>query len=445
MKGSKEGFFKTSGKIVLVSLFTINITSCGFFQTENNLQTDKAERFDVTNGLLATYWRGAKISLRSLPTHNFSKDTDFDKLRDQQAGSLKLGSHLSAIYDWEDFLKGNKSQNKSLSASELLELAQEVYQMSEKIKDVDEDSYPTIMEVVSNSREALNNEPLVLPESWNKSMEHWVFAVLMEAKVGIGSWKTYELDRIKSSDFNTTDLQVFSALHKGVAQLRNEWFYLAEESFTYVLLTLDNNNISLLPETRSVLASEDDPLSAEDSFRHQMQAVSYLLRGFSRHQTEKPELEQKALEDINQSVKSFSKAGVDNELVWLAESYIYIKGEKVDEAIISLTKLESSSYLSSKEKQLVSQAKKEIKNRNTGAALNFVTDKIVMYKLGLNYTMSYIDEIQWLKLLEKTPEGRKLLLRFKELEKGFIKAKKYISIDEISRNGKNLLNDYTGG
>jgi len=143
-------------------------------------------------------------------------------------------------------------------------------------------------------------------------------------------------------------------------------------------------------------------------------------------------------------LKNFFKAGIDNELVWLAESYIYIKGKEVDKAVLSLSKLEHSRYLSSKEKQLVAEAKKEIENRNSDAALNFVTDKIVMYKLGMNYTMSYVDEIQWLKLLEKTQVGRELLDRFKEIEAGFIKAKKYISIDELSRNSKALIKDYTG-
>lgn len=109
-----------------------------------------------------------------------------------------------------------------------------------------------------------------------------------------------------------------------------------------------------------------------------------------------------------------------------------------------MSKLESRPYLSSKEKQLVNEAKNEIENRNTEYALNFITDKIVMYELSLNYAMSYIDEIQWLKLLENTQEGRELLLHFKTLENGFIKAKKYISIDELSRTGKNLIKDYTG-
>jgi len=131
----------------------------------------------------------------------------------------------------------------------------------------------------------------------------------MEARVGIGSWKTYELSKIQVSDFNTTDLQVFSALHKGVGQLRNEWFYLADDTFTVVLLNLEENTITLLPETRNLPTLKDSELSAEEGFRYQMKAATYLLRGFSRHQTGKPELEERVLDDVNQSVKKFFQSG----------------------------------------------------------------------------------------------------------------------------------------
>ncbi|VAW71214.1 hypothetical protein MNBD_GAMMA10-3194 [hydrothermal vent metagenome] len=419
----------------------LGLGSCGFFETEQSIATDKAQRREVLQGLASTYWQGAKISVRSLKIGEAVESIDFAAIKKQQQSELQLGKHLSRIYDWEFLLREEEPDVKALSVSELVELAQEIYQMSDTIKSMDEDDYPTMMQVISNSRIALKKEPIELPEHWNNSMEHWAFAVVMESRFGFGSWKSYELSKMKIDDFKTTDLKVFSSVHKAIDELRSEWFYLAEQTLTQALDALEREKITLMPGSQGLFSKANtSENTVEQQFKFQMKALIHLLRGFARKQTKRVELEALALEDVQAAVNNFSLAGVDNELVWLAESYLYIKNEEPEKAIQALTKLEGSRYIGKKEKKIIQETVQKIKDRDPDGALNLLTDKIIMYKLGMSYAVSYFNEIEWLKILEKTEEGRAMLVRFKELEQEYQKAKKYLDIDELSRKSKALLN-----
>lgn len=120
---------------------------------------------------------------------------------------------------------------------------------------------------------------------------------------------------------------------------------------------------------------------------------------------------------------------------------MYIHNEEKEKAIASLKRLEKSTFLGDKERKLIAQTKEQIKNRDPDSALNFLTDKIIIYKLGLSYAISYATEIQWMQLLEKTEQGKKILKRFTELEQTFEKAKDYLDLNRFKEKGKSLLNE----
>jgi len=266
----------------------LGLGSCGFFETEQSIATDKAQRREVLQGLASTYWQGAKISVRSLKIGEAVESIDFAAIKKQQQSELQLGKHLSRIYDWEFLLREEEPDVKALSVSELVELAQEIYQMSDTIKSMDEDDYPTMMQVISNSRVVLKKEPIELPEHWNNSMEHWAFAVVMESRFGFGSWKTYELSKMKIGDFKTTDLKVFSSVHKAIDELRSEWFYLAEQTLTQALDALEREKITLMPGSQGLFSKANtSENTVEQQFKFQMKALIHLLRGFARKQTKR--------------------------------------------------------------------------------------------------------------------------------------------------------------
>lgn len=434
-----------TANITLFAVIALLSAGCGFFQPEDSLEIDKQEQTEVLEGIFVTYWKGAKISIRSLPISSTTKTIDFDAIRKEQSDRLNLGKHLSRIYDWESLLKDESKSPTQFTAKEFMEFAQEVYAMSDTINDMDEDEYPTFAQIISYSNKVLNGKTLDYPDYWNNSMDHWLFAIVMETRFGLGSWKTYELDRVDIKEINTTDFRVLAALHKGVDHLRNEWFYLAEHTFSQALTELEQPKVFLNSEIEKLISqSPIENLSSEEQFRLFASATTHLLRGLSRHKTGDAELSEMALEDIVLALEKFNRLGVENELVWLAQSYVAIKNNKPKEALLALSKLEKSKYLTDKEVVLITKTKEHINDRDPEGALNFITDKVFMYKLGLSYAISYTTEIEWMQLLEKTEEGRRILKRFSELEQTFNKAKGYLDLDKVKQTGEKLFKNLTG-
>ena len=426
----------------LIAVLLISISGCDIFNTESGIEKDKREQKEILNGLFNNYWKGAKISIRSLPIDQNTKNINFEEIKKQQAKDLSLGKHLSSIYDWENILKNdyNREERKALKPKEFIEFAQEVYAMTSAIEKLDEDDYPTFVEIVHYSSRLLQKKAIELPKEWNNSMDHWLFAMIMETRFGFGAWKTYELDRVHVQDLATSDYRVLASLHKGMDHLRNKWYFLADESFSQAIAEANSPEITLQGHTLDFLSkAKFNDSSPEEQFKQVALAGSYLLRGFSRHQADSDELNRKALEDIEASLASFLEMGVENELVWVAESYVYINNNEHEKAISSLEKLKGSKYLSSKERKLIDQAKEQIGKRNPASALNFLTDKIIMYRLGLSYTMSYAAEIQWMKFLENTEQGKKLLERFSELEQIFEKASGYLEVDKLKDESEKFI------
>lgn len=443
MKQTSQCYRSYQISLLSVALIII-LTGCGLFDSDEGIDKDKNELAKELDGLFVTYWKGAKISIRSLPVTKISITIDFKKIKESQTKRLNLGTHLSRIYDWENFINEVKEERKPLAASEFVAFAKEIYTLAKTIKDMDEDQYPTFIEVISNSRAALNKTPLEVSDNWNNSIEHWVFALVCESKAGLGSWKNYELERVNPHDLETTDLRTLAFLHKGVNYLRNEWFYLAEEAFTKNLIELEKNNITLHDKTKEFLARI--PISApspEEQFRLQLSGVTYLIRGFTRTQMKKSKYDEKAVMDVEQAVEYLKKSGMDNEIVWIAESFVYIKRKDAEKAVVSIRKLENSPLFNGKDKKLLAEAKQMITDRDADCSLNVLTDKVLMCKLGINYALSHLAEIEWMKVLEETEEGRRLLARFAELKTTYEKAKKYMKFDNLKEKGKSLYNELT--
>ncbi len=426
-------------KIVLICAFCFVLSGCGLLDADVGVERDRAERKEILEGLFVTYWRGAKISVRSIPIDASTETIDFEKIRRRQQENLGFGKHLSRIYDWEDFLRdAGDSDEEGLSAKEFMELAQELYSLADNLEHIDEDSYPTFIEILHHSSRILQTEPVEIPAGWNDSMEHWMFALVMETKFGFGSWKTYELERVLPRDLATTDYRIAANLHKGIDRLRNEWYHLADEAFSQAIVEASGPEFTLSSAVEAQIKNSND--------RRQLQlfarACAYLFRGFSRHQSGDDELSKNAIADIEAALTGFRDLGIENELVWMGQAYVYVRNDEKDKAIASLNKLEESILIGDKEKDLIADVKEHIQNRDPGGALNYLTDKVFMYKLGLSYAMSYAEEIQWLRLLEKTEQGRVVLERFTELEQTLEKAKVYLDLDNLKRKGRALYKEF---
>ena len=436
-------FMITNTRYYVCVMLTISLTfiaGCYFSTEEKGIERDEKERKEILDGLFVTYWKGAKLSVRSMPIDGETESIDFSKISEQQSKDLNLGKHLTRIYNWESVFTESEDTHEPLSAREFIELAEEIYNLADTIKDLEEDDYPTFAEVLYHTSRVLNDEPIEIPEDWNDAMDHWLFALVMETRFGFGSWKTYELNKVQPQTLVTSDYRIIANLHQGIDHLRNEWYYLADQSFSQAIEETNNSRITLQESTKDLLNKATmKNIPPDEKFRLGFRAGSHLLRGFSRHQADSDLLNEKALEDIESAIDDFRELGIDNELVWMAESYFYIRKEEKEKSVASLTKLRDSKFITTKERDLISQAIERINERDPESALNFLTDKVIIYRLGLSYSVSYANEIQWMQLLEKTDQGKKILNRFTELEQTLEKAKAYLNLDSLKDRSKDLF------
>ncbi len=414
-----------------------------------SIDVDRKKQNKVLNGLFVTFWKGAKITLRSTPVDVNTKNLDFFKIKKLQSGKLNLGEHLGQIYDAEAFFRdvgegeaGDKDE--SLSAKETVALAKEVYALDDAIKELDEDDLLTVAEIIHHSSRILRKEAVDIPEYWNNSMDHWMFAIVMESRLGFASWKTYELAKVHPHEMPSSDYRIVAHLHKGIEHLQRGWYYLADESFSLAIEETKTADITLQPHTRGWLVkAKIKEFSPEEQFRLIARASSHLLRGFSRHQVKDKLLKENVLADIEAAIADFHRLGVENELLWFAECYVYIYSGEKEKALDTLTKLESSEYFSGRERKLLAEIKEKVIQRDLESALNFLTDKSMMAKLAINYTMSYAREIKWMQLLEKNEQGKKILLRSAELEQTLEKVKITLDVDGLKNTGKSFLDMVT--
>jgi len=430
-------YFKS---IAVILIAAVSITSCSFFKEEDPLARERAEQQEVIDGFFVTYWRGAKISIRSLPITGKEDAIDFRTIQANQNKKMSLGPQLSGIFSYVNrtVLEDRKDLERPvLNTTDLIALAKEIYDLKSTVSSIDEDQYPTFIEVVNNAQKALKKEPVHIPDGWNTSFEHWVFALVMEAKAAPGSWKTYELSKIDFKSLPKTDYQILASFQNALNHIRNGWFYLAEESTTNTLELLTDE--VRLSEELAPMHIPVEGMKNEEIFRVQMRGVAKLLRGFSRFKTENATLEEPALQDFADALSDFQAIGMNNELTWMTAAFLYIKQGETDKALSNIEKLEGSKYAGRHEKKMLAETKAHLESRNPDAALATITDKVVMFNIGIGYAKSYLLEMKWTRFLEKSEVGRRLLNMFPELERSYDKAKKYLDLEMISEEARQLL------
>ena len=430
-------------RILIISFIVLFTSGFGFLSNQSSLETDLEDQQDALDSVFVAYWKAGKISLRSLPLTEETEVINFDAINNRQAEELGLGPHLRKIFDTRLLFDPEAANSYTFSITHIFEFSKEIYHMKDKTEHMDEDDYPTFVEIISHGKRITSGEELKLPKPWNNSLDHWAFALVMEPRTIFNSWITYELEKVNVDDIKTSDFKSLAYLHKGIDGFRNEWFYLADRSFSNSITELNKDEFSLASSVEK-LANRHliDGFTVEQQVKLLLRATSYLMRGWSRQQSDSDDLMLKAAEDVELALKDFNQLGIDNELVWLAESYLYIKKEDTKRANASLDKLLASKRIPAKEKELIAKTKEHLKNRESGEALNFLTDKVFMSKLGASYAYSYAEQVEWVAFLKKSKEGREILEKLESFEASINKAKEFLSLEEIKNKSKSLVGDY---
>ena len=198
-------------------------------------------------------------------------------------------------------------------------------------------------------------------------------------------------------------------------------FYLSEDEITRNINWLNANKEVDLRFTRMMFNWGGlDNTQTHIGFH----ALNHLFRGFDRLMMERAIDEERALEDFEIFLQDFKKIGLDNELIWGIETYLYLKKEDKEKAIGSLTNLESSGLLSSNEKESIRESIEYLKTRESGQTLNGVYDKYFLSKIATKYMFSVLSQIDWEQVLKDndvphTEEMFDTIERFEDLVERF--------------------------
>ena len=351
------------------------------------LKKDREELEENINSYKELFYRFAKIALRS----SIEKDTVSSEFVEFRGKFENVTNKLT------------KYESKEISARDFLNIYRDYRTMKKFVLATDEDIFPTLTDVFKSKDEAGNiNKDYVYLTGDEKiktqNGEHAVLSVfaLFTKDLGTGI-ALYEASKTNPNLFpegeERTLLQFFRAFLFGTKGL----YYLSEEEFSQNIQWLDKNPNADFKLTKTMLGWEK--LSA-DQTRLAFHSLNHLFRGLDRIMMDTDADKQLGLQDFEAFLADAQKLGLNNELTWAVESYVYINQEEHEKAIASLTKLKSSNYLSSKEKRTIDDAIEYLGKRESGSLLNTVYDKVFLGKIVSKYIFNRLAEVNWKQVMQ---------------------------------------------
>lgn len=195
-----------------------------------------------------------------------------------------------------------------------------------------------------------------------------------------------------------------------------------------------------LPYTRSMLKwSHLDNAKTHTGF----DALNHLFRGVDRLMMKRKIDEQRALEDFQAFLNDAQEIGLDNEIVWSIEAYLYLKNEDRDKAIAAFKKLKTSKLLSQKEKKGIDESIEYIKNRKSGKVLNGFYDKYFLSKIATKYMLSVLAQVDWKKIMKENdvPHTDEMFETVDQFQDFLVKLQQYQNTEKLKEVGTEVGQD----
>lgn len=392
-------------------LLLVLTCGCGLFSCETPIECERRELREASETPETLIYRALKIGIRSTPTklNPDGPDAKATKIN-------KLVTYLLATLQHQEPVESEDPDQPApepLSAAEYVEIAKQLYELREILRETDEDRYPTILHVLMADDAALGASM-----SWYGSThEHMVFALAwLAAKQVPRTFRVYETGMIEPSEIDEPSLKLAAHAIRGATFLGEGWPWMCEEEMSGYLGVLEHDQAALLDVLRaaqSMSAAADAPISpiADDRLLAAVHAPGVLVRGLCRLQASEDEedKEDDALEDLEAFLADAELLGLEGEAVWLVGAYVGIKRENNELALDNLRKLEDSELLGDDERELVRDAIEALEDREPGAALNAITDKLVLARIASSYIVRTLAKVEWRQLFEASEGGQKLL------------------------------------
>ena len=416
----------------------ISFLGCSKTETDEYLlELDKKTLAENINYDKIVFYKFAKIAIRSSAV----QDTSSASYQTFAKNSTHLFKSLNNI---------NIDSGKSISAVDALLIYQDYRKVKKFVKETDEDIFPTVIEGFNKVYGDKNSLQTLLggeAKIYHQNVEHAILSVATLAAKSLGpEFALYECSKTQPETLKDSEEKTLLEFIRGFLFLNNNLLYLSEDGFSRNIKWLEQNKQIPLPFTKAFFGWRS---LSNDQANTAFHAMNCLFRGIDRLKMKREIDEERALDDFELFVKDADELGLESELVWSVESYLYLKREKPAQAIASLNKLKASKILGNDEREAIQESVNYLKDRKNGDKLNTVYDKTLMAKIATRYVFATLKKIDWEKVLQQQgiPHTREVFATLRKYEEIADKVSNYTNEDAIDKGkktvkeqGGNLLN-----
>lgn len=413
-----------------IALFFVGLfISCSTEKTDEYLL--EKDRKELNKNLYSTKvhtYKLGKICIRA----SIEKDTLTPEFKTFKSG-------LDRIF--HTVVTESKGNPSNLSATDYISIYRDYKAMSGFIEKTDEDIFPTLTEALNVAYGDNNTGTLHLLKGNDKvkaqNMEHAVLSALVLFTSDLGKEVSlYECAKTNPDLLEAGEVTSLLRFFRGFIFLEKKLLYLSEQELTQNIDWLNKNKQIDLPLVQATLRLN---INQPQTLLY-YQSLNYLLRGLDRSLMERPIDEKRSMEDFQAFIDNSAKLGLNNELTWVAETYLYVKQEDHEKAITALTKLKSSNLIPAEDRKNIEVSIAYLQKREKGAMLNKVSDKYFLGKIVAKYMYRILETIDWEKLLEEhqVPHTRQIFATIRAFSNMEARVKKYTDGSSIKETGKDL-------
>ena len=349
------------------------------------LKKDKKELSEHLKSFKVSSYKFGKIMIRASVADN------------------NTNSELKSFKTNIDRVSNKLVKEEELSVIDYVSIYRDYRKMEDYINKTDEDEFPTLFEAINiiNS-DSINNKKVLLEgdqKIYAQNIEHSILSIVVLLTKDLGKEiALYECYKTKPKFLADSEIKTLLQFIRGFLFFEKKFYYLSESEISRNISWLNDNENIDLPYTRAFFKWGN--LNNQDT-HVAFHAINHLFRGFDRLMMERKIDDKRALKDFEIFLDDCNKIGLDNEVVWSIETYLYLKKDKNKEAVASLKKLKTSNLLSSNDKKTIDESIAYLGNRNPESVINSVYDKYFLSKIATKYMLSILSKIDWEKVLKE--------------------------------------------
>lgn len=428
----------------MLNYFSVCNFPCGMLKRKTDkilLELDQKKLEENINYDKIVFYKFAKIAVRSSAVEDTTL-AEYQKFSKQTQSVIRTMRSV------------NPNSKESISVIDALLMYKEYRSVKNFVKVTDEDLFPPLSNGFIAMYTGLKSNESLFPKiskAHFQNVEHAVLSMAVLTTRDLGQpFALYECSKTQPELLDDCEVKTLLEFVRGFLFFSNNLYYLSEDGISRNIKWLNKNEAISLPYTKAFFGWRN--LSDEQTHTA-FHGMNHLFRGLDRLRMERKIDEERSLEDFEDFLKDMDKLGLQNELVWAVESYLYLKKENSEKAIPALSKLKSSPLFSESEREILEQTIEYVQDRKSDQALKGIYDKAFMGKIASKYMFSILSKVDWEKVMQDqgVPHTKEIfggINKFKELSNSVSSYTQTSTIDkgktEITKKGSELLEKAKG-